>query len=347
MRLSPSLFVLASLLAGPVAAQPQGQPADATVRGFVLHCEGTICRGGLPSVSGKQALLIGRFAVGDGIALGIATPGAIADRSRPMTLRVDGRRIADLEPARDYAPLERVEAMWIVDEKVAETVVAALDGAKTARVEYIDVTGAPFDADFDVSGLREAIAWTDARLGHQTKKPSGATPQGLSAAPNPSRGELVVKMGVPPRLYAKHVAASSCEAPDSPLLRAFKPVIGILSSTAIIYAIPCTASAGNVAYRLWVVESGEIGGITPLYFAAWDPGYGWKGTDLVHNVDYDEKTQRLTSTFRSGPGCGLRGVWRWKKWTFAMEEMRRSDDCGDNRGPADWPKIFSADPSTP
>jgi hypothetical protein len=341
MRLALPLLALALSAATPAAAEV----ADATVRGFVLHCDATLCRGGLPSTSGKQALLIGRFGAGDGIALGIATPGAIADRTRPMTLRIDGRRIADLEPARDYAPLERVEAMWIVDDKVADTVVAALDGAKAVRFEYIDVTGAPFDADFDVSGFREALAWTDVRLGRTTKKPTGATPQGLAAAPTPTRGELVVKMGVPPRLFAKHVAASTCEAPGSPLLRAIKPVIGILSPTAIVYAIPCTASAGNVAYRLWVVESGEIGGITPLYFAAWEPGYGWKGTDLLHNVEYDEKTQRLTSTFRSGPGCGLRGVWRWKKWTFAMDEMRRSDDCGDGRTAADWPKIYSAEPA--
>jgi hypothetical protein len=341
----PSVTACALVAAVLAAAPARAEVAETTLKGWIARCDGTVCRAGLPSASGRQALLFGRFGADRGIALGLSSPGAIADRERPMTLRIDGRKIADLAPGHDYAPFERVEAVWIVDPKLAEAVVAALDGAKQLRIEYIDVTGAPFDADFDVSGFRDLVGWTDDRFGHPTEKPTGAVPTGLAPAPTPSRGELVVKQGVPPRLLAKHVAASSCEAPDSPLLRSFKPVIGILSSTAILYAIPCTASAGNVAFRAWVVESGEIGGITPLYFAVFDSAFGWRGTDLVHNVEYDEKTQRLTSTFRAGPGCGTRGVWRWKKWAFAMEEMRQTESCGDaGRSAGDWPRLYPAEP---
>lgn len=316
---------------------------DGRVKGWTATCDAPTCRASLASQTGLQALLVGRFETGDGIALGLATPGAIADRDRPMTLRVDGRKIADLDPKSGYAPLERVETFWLTDPKLADAVITALKGAKTLRVEYIDVTGAPHDADFDVTAFPELVAWTDTHLGRTTAKPLGVAPRGLAAAPNPGRAELVIRQGLPSRLIVKHMAASACEAPDSPLLRAFKPVIAPLSSTAILYAVPCTATAGNVSYRLWVVESGEIGGITPLYFASFDPTLGWKGSDLLYNVSYDATEKRLTSVQRTGAGCGTRGVWRWKEWTFAMEETRLAADCVEGRDPASWPRVWPTD----
>ncbi len=333
------LFV-AGLLAGAIAGAAAAVAAEATVAGWAVRCDAPTCRASKPSSSGFQALMLGRFETGEGIAVGIATPGAIADRDRPMTLRVDGKRIADLEPKKGMQPLERVEAFWITDPAVARAVVTALAGAKSVRIEYLDVTGAPFDADFDVSGFAEVVAWTDRELGRTTAKPVGVAPRGLEPAPDPGRAALVIRMGTPPRLIAKHMTASSCETPDSPLLRTFKPVIGVLSSTAILYAIPCTATTGNVSYRLWVVESGEIGGITPQYFALFDPVYGWKGSDLLQNVAYDDKTTTLTATLRTGVGCGGRGVWRWKNWAFAMEEYRLATDCAEGRDPAAWPRVW-------
>ena len=336
--------ILVSTAALAALATPAlAQAVDGTVKGWAVRCDAPTCRASKPSASGLQALLVGRFETGDGIALGITSPGAIIDRDRPLTLRIDGRRIAELQPKASFAPLERVETFWITDPALARTVAEALPTAKSMRFEYIDVTGAPHDADIDVAGFADMLAWTDDKLGRKTVKPVGVAPRGLEPAPSPSRGELVVRMGVPPRLLAKHVAASDCEAPNSPLLRAFKPVIGVLSSTAILYAIPCTASQGNVSFRLWVVESGEIGGITAQYFALFDPVYGWKGSDLLHNVAYDEKTTRLTATFRAGGGCGGRGQWRWKNWAFAMEEYRMAADCVEGRDPGDWPRVWSKD----
>ncbi len=335
---------LALLLAAPLAlAAAPAAAEEGRVKGWAATCDAPVCRASLPSQSGLQALLVGRFETGDGIALGLASPGAIADRDRPMTLRIDGRKIADLEPKSGFAAYERVEAVWIVDTKIAEAALTALKTAKTLRVEYIDVTGAPHDADFDVSAFAEVIAWTDARLGRTTAKPTGAAPRGLAAAPDTSRAELVIRQGVPARLIAKHMAASTCETPDSPLLRTFKPVIGPLSPTAILYAVPCTASIGNISYRLWVVESGEIGGITPLYFASFDPQLGWKGSDLLYNVTYDPAEKRLVSIQRTGAGCGSRGVWRWKEWAFAMEETRLAGDCVEGRESTTWPRVWPAE----
>lgn len=339
MRRSALAFAAALLLA---PASPAGaEPVTTEIKGWKAMCEAPVCRASLPSASGLQALMLGRFEIGDGIAVGLSTPGAIADRDRPMTLRIDGRQIADIEPKSGHLPYEKVESFWIVDARLAEAILAARTGPKKLRIEYIDVTGAPHDADFDLAALSEVIAWTDERLGRASGKVVGAAPRGLIAAPETPRSDLVIRQGIPPRLAAKHMSASECEAPNSPLLRAFKPVIGVLSSTAILYAIPCTASAGNVSFRLWVVESGEIGGITPLYFATFDGALGWKGTDLLHNIAYDEKATRLTSTFKAG-GCGARGVWRWKKWTFEMLETRVASECVEGRDPAEWPLMWSA-----
>ena len=336
--LAAGLLVLAAAL-----APARAEVAETQVKGWAGRCDAPVCRASKPSASGLQALMIGRFETGDGVAVGLAAPGAIVDRDRPMTLRIDGRRIADVEPKSGFLPLERVETFWITDPALARTVVDALPKAQTLRFEYIDVTGAPHDADIDVAGFPDLLAWTDKQLGRTTAKPTGVAPRGLEPAPNPGRGELVVRMGTPPRLLAKHMAASDCEAPNSPLLRSFKPVIGVLSSTAILYSIPCTASQGNVSYRLWVVESGEIGGITPQYFALFDPVYGWKGSDLLGNVVYDDKTTRLTAVQRAGGGCGGRGVWKWKNWAFAMEEYRMAADCVEGRDPTDWPKVWPKD----
>ena len=328
------------LAAATLAPAARAEPVSTEIKGWQVQCDAPICRASLASASGEQALLLGRFEIGDAVAIGLSTPGAVADRDRPMTLRIDGRQIGDIEPKSGYRPYERVETFWITEAKLAEAIVAARSSAKTLRIEYIDVIGAPHDADFDLSALAEVVAWTADRLGRAADKAVGGVPRGLLAAPEVSRAELVARLGIPPRLAKKHMTVSECEAPNSPLLRSFKPVIGVLSSTATLYGIPCTASAGNVSFRLWVLENGEIGGLTPLYFATFDPGLGWKGTDLLHNIAYDEKTQRLTSTFKAGGGCGARGVWRWKKWTFEMLETRVASSCVEGKDAADWPLVW-------
>lgn len=340
MRALLAALAVAGLAA--LASPARAEPATTEIKGWQVMCDAPVCRASLPSVSGLQALMIGRFELGDGLSVGLATPGAIADRDRPLAMRIDGRPVSDIEPKSGHAPFEKVENLWLVDGRTVDQILAARGTAKKLRFEYIDVAGAPHDADFDLAALADVLAWMDARLGRSSAKLVGTAPRGLLAAPEVSRGELVVRQGVPPRLLAKHMAASECEAPTSPLLRSFKPVIGVLSQTAILYAVPCTASAGNVSFRLWVVESGEIGGITPLYFATFDGALGWKGTDLLHNVAYDDKTQKLTSTFRAA-GCGARGVWHWKKWAFEMLETRVATECADGRDPAEWPLVWSPD----
>ena len=46
------------------------------------------------------------------------------------------------------------------------------------------------------------------------------------------------------------------------------------------------------------------------------------------------------SVQRAGSGCGVRGVWRWKEWAFAMEEMRQAGDCVEGHDSTTWPRIW-------
>jgi len=137
----------------------------------------------------------------------------------------------------------------------------------------------------------------------------------------------------------RHVAESRCEDPATELMRNFEPVIAQLSETAILYAIPCTAGAYNVTYRLYMRETGEIGGVETLYFATWSGEYGWGGTDLLFNIDIDGP--RL-SAFYKGRGlgdCGTDAQWLWRDYAFRLLRFAAQDTC-EGVLAENWPVIF-------
>ncbi len=144
-------------------------------------------------------------------------------------------------------------------------------------------------------------------------------------------------------VFDRHVAESRCEDPDTRLMRHFAPVISQLSKTAILYAIPCTAGAYNIAYRLYMRETGEIGGVTTLYFATWSGEYGWGGTDLLFNIDADGP--RL-SAFYKGRGlgdCGTDAKWIWRDYAYRLLRYAAQDTC-DGVQSENWPVIFEYPP---
>lgn len=335
-----ALALVAALAApaGPAAAQSAAPAQDRETAGWTWRCEAGSCRASLPSASGRQVLMIARLPAQEAYSVGLAAPTAIPDRERPMNLRIDGRSVATLPPERGYRPFERPEAMWLLDARAASALLASRG---SARFEYLDVTGAPHDADFALAGLGPLLDELDTAAGRPARR-EAVPPQGLAAAPAATRADLVIRQGIPPRLIERHRAASDCEDPGSPLLKPIPPVVGSLSATAMLYAIPCVATGGQVSYRLWVLESGEIGGITALYFALYEDGFGWRGSDLLPNVAFDAAASRLTarSGARGESGCGSYGAWRWKGWAFAMEEFRAAPNCGTRRDPASWPRLF-------
>ncbi|MDR3496530.1 MAG: DUF1176 domain-containing protein [Ancalomicrobiaceae bacterium] len=325
LRVAAAALAFAFAACAP-AAHAEDAPPD--LGRWVMRCEAGVCRASLPSDSGEEALLVARWAGTDGFAIGFVTPRATADRERPIDLRVDASKLAVLQPSRDYQPFERPDAFWVVDAKPAAGLAQAALAGRHLRISYLDVIGAPHDADFAVDGLGKLLDFFDSRLG--PVKRIGISPaKRLTQPPAVTRLELVTRLGIPDRLMLRHRAASDCEDPASPLLKSIPPLIGALSNTAFLYGIPCTSAAGNVAYRLWVVETGEIGGITPLYFALYDPGFGWKGSDLLYNVAFDGNGARLTSEWHApGPSaCPWRAAWHWKDYAFALDEFRLTADC--------------------
>ncbi len=141
----------------------------------------------------------------------------------------------------------------------------------------------------------------------------------------------------------RHAAESRCEDPGSVLMRDIEPVIAQLSKTAILYAIPCTAGAYNVAYRLYMRETGEIGGVETLYFATWSGEYGWSGTEILFNINADGP--RLSALYKGrGLGdCGTNAQWVWRDYAYRLIRFAAQDTC--NGVPAEnWPVIFAYSP---
>ncbi|HSG95594.1 MAG TPA: DUF1176 domain-containing protein [Afifellaceae bacterium] len=138
----------------------------------------------------------------------------------------------------------------------------------------------------------------------------------------------------------RHLTESRCENPDTQLMRSFEPIVARLSETAILYAIPCTAGAYNIAYRLYMRETGEIGGVETLYFATWLGEYGWGGTDLLYNIDVDGP--RL-SAFYKGRGlgdCGTDARWIWRDYAYRLVRFAAQDDCNGVTA-ENWPVLFA------
>lgn len=319
------------------AEEPKTYSAD----GWQAACDATTCRASHASRFGNEALIVGRWKGTDGLAFGLATPRSIADGDRPLDLRIDDHLSLTLAPGRDYAALENVQSFWLTNGSIAAKVAPPIAAAKALRLSYLDMVGAPHDADFGLDGFDRLAAFMAAALGDPEGPVKGvAPPKSVAPAPSTSRIDLIRQMGVPERLMSRHLrAAASCDDPNAPRLKAVQPIIGALSKVAILYAIPCIAAPGATAYRIWIIETGEIGGITPQFFALYDPKFGWKGSDLLYNVAYDETTGHLTSTLpRQGSACGHQASWIWKDYAFALQSFELTPACPG----APSPKIFPA-----
>jgi Protein of unknown function (DUF1176) len=168
-----------------------------------------------------------------------------------------------------------------------------------------------------------------------------AAPEGLAAAEPAARDEAVETVGVPEPVLARHLQTSDCEDPSSELLSNIPPVVQSVSETAILYAIPCTAGAYNVAYRLYLRETGEVGGVQTLYFPTFARDYGWGGTDLLFNVTAEGA--KLTAFYKGrGLGdCGTAGEWTFVDYAYRLDRYAAQDSC-DGTLPEDWPVIYPA-----
>ncbi|WP_181706755.1 DUF1176 domain-containing protein [Chthonobacter rhizosphaerae] len=273
-------------------------------------------------------------------AVSVTTLKDLADRERPISMAVDGGVALTLRPRSDYAPFVNPGDFFVLSQYALDRLMRDIQVGFELRVTYIDIAGAPHMDRFRLDGMRDALTEIDRRQKRIVGDRRAGPPDDLPPAPEVDRQAMVALQGLPPRLVEWHIA-SQCEAPDGPSLAETPPVIGALSETAMLYAIPCYRSEGRTGYRLYMVESGEIGGMHLLTFATFSSRFGWMGTDTLETVAFDPQTATLTAvTTGAAPDCGTAGTWRWDQYAFKLVTFRANESCGTGKAPADWPVVF-------
>ncbi|MBH0238479.1 DUF1176 domain-containing protein [Methylobrevis albus] len=273
--------------------------------------------------------------------MSFTTLADLADRDRTIAMAVDGGVGVTLRAEADYAPFVRPDSFYILSAAGRDRMMIDLQSGATLRIRYIDIAGAPREPRFALDGLTAALAHIDRAQNRIAGDRRTGPPEDLPRAPAVDVPAMIAAAGVPAELVARH-GATECEAIDSPRLSAIEPLIGPLSDTATLYVLPCYArDGGRVAARLWLIESGEIGGIHPLYFADYSSRFGWTGTEVLENVAYDEGARVLTATMPgTSDGCGRTGRWRWDAYAFKLERFAVWEDCIRPRAAATWPVVY-------
>jgi hypothetical protein len=186
-------------------------------------------------------------------------------------------------------------------------------------------------------------AATDAAT--EPSPPAGAAaviedPMAPPSVPVPPAVPPVVLEGVPDAVLDLHRASSSCEDPSNAPLSRHAPLVSAMSPVALLVAIPCTGDGREATYRLYILETGEIGGVHPLVFALPSATLGWVGTDLLRSVTVDGE-RRLGGIWRDAgeTRCLSRGTWRWIGFAFRLERAEMGTPC-DGATPRSWRPVY-------
>jgi invasion protein IalB len=282
------------------------------------------------------ALRAGKAALSLSFSAGRARP----DDTRAMQWEVDGTLVHVLRPE-EFAPFGDIDRLYVTDTAAGDRLLAALRGGTRLRVSYLDAVADAHDAVFSLTGLTAGLqALGGAASGLDTARL--AAPDTLAALARPSRREIVTALGIPYAVLERHARTSDCESTDSASIANAEVPVGVLGNASTLYAIPCTVSGNAVTYRLYMRDSGEIGGIETLAFALHDPRFGWVGTDLLTGVAYDHDRGLLTAEHvgRSDRVCGYRAAWRWQDYAFVMERFEGPAECRDAGNPGRWTQVF-------
>ncbi len=139
--------------------------------------------------------------------------------------------------------------------------------------------------------------------------------------------------GVPDPVIALHVSTTFCEDPSGPALADHAALVAELGPTAVLVGIPCTGDATRAAFRLYVLETGEIGGVHAQFFALPSKTLGWTGTEVLWQPSTDAEGRLTGTLYDPGEGrCASRGRWRWTGYALAMETAELEASCGKG----DW-----------
>lgn len=336
---------LAAMLASSLATAQQSE----TFRGWRADCTAElVCLLSIGSGGGADVSLALRRLPGAGEPwqLVVTPENPAASLTDTLAFSVDGKAKLTFNPAYDYLAHAGPAHLFLVNAGLATRLLGDMVGGLALEVFYEPEGGGSARARFDLPGLVSGMEWIDARQGRTDRDRTAAAPVDL--LPDPAMADVRAPVdggtgdrGLPRRLVEYHYLTTGCEQLEGTLLAGIDVVSGRLSDSALLFALPCVATGETVSYRLYVVETGEIGGIEPLSFAAFSPSHGWIGTETLTNVAFDPGEGRLTSVRagRDEDGCGRYGVWRWVGWRFAMVEYRFRRDC-DGREPRSWPLVF-------
>ncbi len=334
---------MAVFVAGLLAAGISAAGAQATFGAVTVTCAADRACVAVVRSQGEDPGSVLQIARGPGSrdrwTIAISTLGALADRKRAVSLSVDNGVGVTLSPGSDFTPLVNPSDFYIISQNALDRLMVRLQAGHHLRFSWMDIAGAPHTDRFSLNGLGDALSSIDQQQNRVAGDRRAGPPVGLPPAPDVDGPSLVAEAGVPPRLLEWHLASSECEAPTSPALSTVAPVIGPLSETAILYALPCFQSEGRTSYRLYLNEMGEIGGMHLLTFAVFSSRFGWMGTDVLEDVAFDRDAKRLTAEDKSPNGCN-RGSWVWDAYAFRMESFEVADSCAGTSGA--WRRAFPA-----
>lgn len=316
---------------------------DGLLRGdWRMACEGTNCAISSKSDEDDIVFLARRGRPLSTFAFGLRLASVSPDPDVPLVLRVDSGPKLSFHPGRDFGFFGPRDDLFLTETGHAERIFTAMTTGRHLQV-FMAEGGAIVERRFSLDGFTQALVHVaeaqgrdhdDTQLG-----PPDMARRGDGARPPVENG--IGLRGLPASIVDRHMRESRCEELDSGRVGEIEPVSRRLSATASVYALPCTASSDNVTWRLYLAETGEIGGITSLHFARHDARDGWTGTDLLWNVSLSEDGT-LTS-LRRGRGetdCGSFARWTWHERRFILQEVRQRSACNGNASSESWPVVY-------
>ncbi len=283
------------------------------------------------------------FGAGEGASLSLAfeVPRPRPDDRRAQQWAVDGRLTHVLRPE-EFALFGGLERFQVVSPQAGSVLLPALKAGTSLRISYLDALGEAHDRRFSLAGLSAGLTALADRLELAGVPATIAAPRGLAETPPPTRQQAVAALGIPYAVLDLHARSGACESTASPSIASQEVIIAAISQVATLYAIACTAGGSHVTYRLYVRDSGEIGGVEALVFALHDPRFGWSGTDLLVNPAFDPATAQLSASYvgRSDRHCGYRASWIWQEYAFRLERFEGPQSCADATRPARWTAVY-------
>lgn len=320
----------------------RAEAIEAAFRDWAVVCAADGACGAGTQNTNANLVLHRSVTTGTGYEISVELDPSAIDPSQPIGLKVDNGPTRTAQPGRDYRMDTSTNRITLVDPGLASGLLPDLVAGGQLVLFFATPSGGTLRLPFSLSGLSASLLWIDEQQGRVGEPRIAQVPTNDSGddTPRPPVEGGTGTGGLPEMVLARH-SVSDCEPATAEFLALIPPISARLSQTATVHALPCTRGAYNVTHRLYLVETGEIGGIQPLYFVEYSERFGWTGTDILFNVDIDAATGTLSS-FTKGRGlgdCGSAGTWLWQDYAFALVRFVHQEDC-NGTPPEDWSIVF-------